>query len=212
MRIFFIIVMILSEGCWFAQKAQKESLDTSSSFGQKVPDIDLYDVEGNKVKLSSFKGKILYLDFWSTTCAPCIKLFSFEEELHNRLAKLGLDSNILIIKICSGSPNEQWKSIIDEQKSSAINLILPGKYFKIWRRFKIPHFPTYQIVGKDFRYLGNYDSQPNDTNILYCLFRAMENVSFTQSISEIIDYTERYNNNDPTVPEWYIEWRKKIEN
>jgi thiol-disulfide isomerase/thioredoxin len=212
MRIFFIILMILSAGCCFAQKAQKESLDTLTSFGQKVPDIDLYDVEGNKVKISSFKGKVLYLDFWSTTCAPCMKLFPFEEELISNLVKLGLDTSILIIKICSGSPIEQWKSIINEHKSSAINLILPGKDFKIWRRFKIPHLATYQIVGKDFRYLGKDVSRPNDTNILYCLFRAMENVSFKQSINEIMDYTERYNNNDPTVPVWYAEWRKKIEN
>ena len=39
----------------------------------------------------------------------------------------------------------------------------------------------------------------------------MENVSFTKSIREIMDYTERYNNSDPTVPGWYVEWRKKIE-
>jgi len=33
--------------------------------GKPVPDATLVDVEGKKHKLSSFKGKVLLLNFWS---------------------------------------------------------------------------------------------------------------------------------------------------
>ncbi len=33
--------------------------------GKPVPDVTLVDVEGKKHKLSSFKGKVLLLNFWS---------------------------------------------------------------------------------------------------------------------------------------------------
>lgn len=40
--------------------------------GKKAPDFELKDEEGNPVRLSDFKGKFVFLDFWSTTCGPCI--------------------------------------------------------------------------------------------------------------------------------------------
>jgi len=33
--------------------------------GKPVPDVTLVDVDGKKHKLSSFKGKVLLLNFWS---------------------------------------------------------------------------------------------------------------------------------------------------
>ncbi len=33
--------------------------------GKPVPDVTLVDAEGKKHKLSSFKGKVLLLNFWS---------------------------------------------------------------------------------------------------------------------------------------------------
>jgi cytochrome oxidase Cu insertion factor (SCO1/SenC/PrrC family) len=34
--------------------------------GQKAPDFTLKDINGNSVSLSSFKGKVILLNFWAT--------------------------------------------------------------------------------------------------------------------------------------------------
>src|SRR5688500_15948279 len=88
------------------------SLSPDQELMKEVPDIVLYDTSGKKVKLSSFKSKTLYLDFWSTTCTPCIKMFPYEHQLQQRLKKLSLDTSVLIIKVCAGSPVEDWKSMV----------------------------------------------------------------------------------------------------
>src|ERR1700730_13264442 len=41
--------------------------------GRPAPDFKLSDLNGNSVALSSMRGKIVLLDFWSISCGPCIR-------------------------------------------------------------------------------------------------------------------------------------------
>ena len=36
-----------------------------------APDFALKDVDGKTVRLSDYKGKVVLLDFWETSCGPC---------------------------------------------------------------------------------------------------------------------------------------------
>jgi len=46
----------------------------SEASGPKAPDFTLPTLDGNRVKLSELRGKkVVLLDFWSTTCDPCLR-------------------------------------------------------------------------------------------------------------------------------------------
>lgn len=37
-----------------------------------APDFELPDLEGRRVKLSDYRGKVVVINFWTKTCAPCL--------------------------------------------------------------------------------------------------------------------------------------------
>jgi peroxiredoxin len=57
-----------------------------------APDFDLPDLAGQRVRLSSFRGKVVVLNFWTKTCRPCLEempsLADFSELLRQEDAVL----------------------------------------------------------------------------------------------------------------------------
>jgi thiol-disulfide isomerase/thioredoxin len=54
--------------------------------GQVAPEIDGDDIEGQKLKLSDYRGKIVLLSFWGSWCGPCMAMIPHERKLADRMA------------------------------------------------------------------------------------------------------------------------------
>ncbi len=56
----------------------------------EIPEILLKDLSGRKVSLSSYRGKVLLVDFWATWCAPCEESIPHLMKLQERYRDQGM--------------------------------------------------------------------------------------------------------------------------
>lgn len=63
---------------------------TGTSEHSLAPDFSLPDLTGRRLDLSSYRGKVVLLDFWATWCDPCREQIPHFVELQNRYGGQGL--------------------------------------------------------------------------------------------------------------------------
>ena len=120
--------------------------------GDKAPDFYLEDINGQMIKLSDFRGKLVLLNFWGTYCVPCIKSIPEKNDMVNELNQEQFD----LVNICTDYNLSNWKAIVKENKFKGVHLICKGNWYEILRfKYQISGVPHYTIIDKEGLILKN---------------------------------------------------------
>jgi thiol-disulfide isomerase/thioredoxin len=101
---------------------------------------------------TNFKGKVVYVDFWGTTCAPCLEEFkNFTKPLKHRYKN---NPDIAYLYICGGT-RLIWKQQLQKFDIEGYNLFLGAKdYARLFHhsvrgaKDTILAMPRYLIMNK----------------------------------------------------------------
>ena len=120
--------------------------------GSTAADFTLQDLNGNKVKLSDYKGKVVLLEFWATWCPPCRASIPGIEKLHETYKNKGLA--VLAVSLDEGG----WDTVKSfVQKNGITYLVLRGNE-EVAEKYQVRTIPLILILDKDGkiskRYLG----------------------------------------------------------
>lgn len=116
--------------------------------GDLAPDFEITSLDGAKVKLSSYKGKVVLLAFWASWCPRCLEELAFLQELYkahgDKLTVLAVNQDT---KNLSETHLAKLKSTVAE-----MNLgypILIDLEFDAWLKYGINALPTSVIVNPE---------------------------------------------------------------
>ncbi len=143
-----VAVLIAAYTFYTGNKGQyaeaKPRQDASSSEKVMAPDFALKDLDGNTVKLSDYKGKIVILNFWAVWCQYCKQEMPDLNELNKELEKeneavilaVDVQESPDTVKEYLSSDNIDLKVLLDSDGEAASSYGITG-------------YPTTFIVNKD---------------------------------------------------------------
>ncbi len=121
----------------------------STGAGSAASDISLRDTQGNTVQLSSFKGKVIILDFFATWCPPCRQEIPDFIELQKQYG----DKGFVMIGV-SLTPAEDVKPFAEKLGINYTILIGDDKSEAAYG--PIRSIPTTFVIDKDFNVAKKY--------------------------------------------------------
>lgn len=112
--------------------------------GKPAPDFSLPDVNGKEVKLSSFRGKYVLVDFWASWCGPCRRENPAVVEAYNRFK----DKNFTVLGVSLDRPGQKdkWLEAIKKDK-------LTWTHVSDLLEWQSPMIPLYKFDGIPFNVL-----------------------------------------------------------
>lgn len=114
----------------------------ASRVGQRAPGFQLLSLRKEPVKLSSYAGKVVLLDFWETVCSPCIASMPKVQHWQDTYGKQGLV--VLGVLVEPGS-TARAQGILQRQGAFYTNLVA-NKVVKA--AYRVNSFPRYVLIDK----------------------------------------------------------------
>lgn len=113
----------------------------SCAYAQKAPGFELPG-DNKTIRLDELKGKVVYLDFWASWCAPCRKSFPWINEIQSRYG--GEDFTVIAVNL-------------DSYKADALKFLkkVPANFDiaydpegKVASQYKLKAMPSSYLIDK----------------------------------------------------------------
>lgn len=126
-----------------------EGSNTDSNLTPAI-DFELSDLEGNKVKLSDYKGKIVFVNFWATWCPPCKSEMPEFNEANKEFEQNG-DAVLLAVNLTTGgAQRETEERVRNFVKDNGYTMkVLLDKTGNVANKYNIYSIPTTYVIDKN---------------------------------------------------------------
>ncbi len=86
---------------------------------QQAPEISLPNVKDSTVNLSSFRGKVVLIDFWASWCPPCRQSIPGVVKLYNKYKSQGFE----VVAVSIDSKKSSWVKAMKYFKMPYVSLL-----------------------------------------------------------------------------------------
>lgn len=133
-----------------SKKAEEKDKSSENASKIKAPDFTLVDQYGKKHKLSDYKGKVVFLNFWATWCPPCRGELPHIDEIYKEYKNNSNDVIILGVTAPNLGREGSKQDIINFMNKSGYTFpVMFDNSGDIMNEYSIEAFPTTFIIDKE---------------------------------------------------------------
>ncbi|MDJ0764341.1 MAG: TlpA disulfide reductase family protein [Myxococcota bacterium] len=133
------IIILLAIGIWVLSQWSGSSLidPGTPAPGWRLP---LADGSGALLDLADLRGKVVVLDFWSTTCPPCLKQIPELQEIHRQMKS----KDVSVIGIAAGGESLEDIAAFKARKQISYPLVVDAG--RVARDYQVGSLPTLYVI------------------------------------------------------------------
>ena len=133
-----------------------------------APDFQAETLEGKKVSLSDYQGKVLILDFWATWCGPCLAELPYFQELVNLHKN---DPSVAFLTISQDRSKDVVRKFL-EQKGYTFPVIFDTG---IGQLFEVEGIPLLIVIDQEgkIRY-RHFGFDPNNVDFIQLMKKEIQ--------------------------------------
>jgi peroxiredoxin len=112
---------------------------------RETPPLSLETLDGERIELESYQGKVVVLNFWATWCPPCVEEIPSLE----RLRKLRHARGLEVLSVDVGEEPEKVRAFLEDKPVGyPVALDPEAEAFRAWNAYA---FPTTFILDREHR-------------------------------------------------------------
>lgn len=158
-RTAILIILLAAVGYTLYANLNKDKQEMIN-VGDKAPDFVLKDMQGNTHRLSDYKGKGVFLNFWGTYCPPCKSEMPYMDDVYKTYKNKGVE----ILAVNVGEANFIVNKFVKQYKLTFP--ILMDKDRDVQSVYGVDNLPHSVLIGPDGKVkkviIGNENLTKND--------------------------------------------------
>jgi peroxiredoxin len=122
---------------------------TAEFVGKPAPDFPFRTIDGDRRRLSDFRGKLVLLDFWGSWCGPCVAEIPNLKVAYGKYASRG----VVFISISNDAQASRWD--VDDLRAFARKngmswtQVLDDSEGSLQKLYGIRFYPNMFLIGRD---------------------------------------------------------------
>lgn len=129
--------------------------------GSAAPKVEFMDSEGKVINFESFKGKVVFVNFWATWCKPCMESLPAYNEF---MAKYE-GQPIVFLNVAVEEDEKPWRAAFRKFSGAVVHTRVDKLADELPAAFQVKQLPAYIVIDKQGRIVTTLAPKPGSDQL-----------------------------------------------